>query len=439
MVTEASNDKRDDIFGWHHLLQKNVLVILLLGFSSGLPFPLVYSTLSAWLSESGVQLSTVSTFAWLGFAYSFKFVWAPIVDSMRLPGLTGLLGRRRAWMLLAQISIGVSLLFLAQMDPVQNIGAFAAVALAVAFSSATQDIVIDAYRIESADSRMQGVLAAAYQYGYRIAMLASMAGALALAEYASWSTTYMAMAGCMLIGVLTTLVCHEPAEQLRQSLYAGKTLLEKVKTWFHTAVAMPFADFLKRFGRFAIVLLLFISLYRISDYVLGILANPFYLEIGYSKIQVAAIAKVYGTWVTLLGVAAGAWAVLKVGVARCLFTATLLIASTNLFFAAMVVVGPEPWMLAVTITADNLAGGFSGTVLIAYLSSLTNLSFTATQYALLSSFMSMLGKFTAGYSGNVQESIGWLGFFLYAAALGVPAIALSFVVARRHDKLVGPT
>lgn len=435
-MTEASKDNADDIFGWHHLLQKNVLVILLLGFSSGLPFPLVYSTLSAWLSEAGLQLSTVSTFAWLGFAYSFKFVWAPIVDSIRLPGLTGLLGRRRAWMLLAQVSIGVSLLFLAKMDPTQNIGAFAAVALAVAFSSATQDIVIDAYRIESADSRMQGVLAAAYQYGYRIAMLVSMAGALALAEYASWSTTYMAMAGCMLIGVITTLVCHEPAEQIRQSLYAGKTALEKIVIWFRTAVAMPFADFLKRYGRFAIVLLLFISLYRISDYVLGILANPFYLEIGYTKVQIAAIAKVYGTWVTLLGVAAGAWAVLKLGVARCLFTATLLIASTNLFFAAMVIVGPEPWMLAVTITADNLAGGFSGTVLIAFLSSLTNLSFTATQYALLSSFMSMLGKFTAGYSGNVQESIGWLGFFLYAAALGIPAIILSFVVARRHDKLV---
>lgn len=439
MVTDTTGDKRDDIFGWHHLLQKNVLVILLLGFSSGLPFPLVYSTLSAWLSEAGLQLSTVSTFAWLGFAYSFKFVWAPIVDSIRLPVLTGLLGRRRAWMLLAQVSIGTSLLFLAQMDPLQSIGAFAAVALAVAFSSATQDIVIDAYRIESADSRMQGVLAAAYQYGYRIAMLVSMAGALALAQYASWSTTYMAMAGCMIIGIVTTLVCHEPVEQIRQSLYAGKNVLEKVALWFRTAVAMPFADFLKRFGSFAIVLLLFISFYRISDYVLGILANPFYLEIGYTKAQVAAIAKVYGTWVTLLGVAGGAWAVLKVGVARCLFTATLLIASTNLFFAAMVIVGPEPWMLAVTITADNLAGGFSGTVLIAYLSSLTNLSFTATQYALLSSFMSLLGKFTAGYSGNVQESIGWLGFFLYAAALGVPAIILSFVVARRHDKLIGPT
>ncbi len=436
-MTKVSSDTRDDIFGWHHLLQKNVLVILLLGFSSGLPFPLVYSTLSAWLSEAGLQLSTVSTFAWLGFAYSFKFVWAPIVDSLRIPGLTGLLGRRRAWMLLAQVSIGASLMFLAVMDPTENIGAFAAVALAVAFSSATQDIVIDAYRIESAASRMQGVLAAAYQYGYRIAMLASMAGALALAEYASWSTTYMAMAGCMLIGVITTLVCREPAEQLRQTLYAGKTVLQKSSLWFHSAVATPFLDFVKRFGRFAIVLLLFISLYRISDYVLGILANPFYLEIGYTKIQIAAIAKVYGTWITLLGVAVGAWAVLKLGVARCLFTATLLIASTNLFFAAMVIVGPEPWMLAITITADNLAGGFSGTVLIAYLSSLTNLSFTATQYALLSSIMSMLGKFTAGYSGNVQESIGWLGFFLYAAALGVPAIVLSFVVARRHDELVG--
>jgi PAT family beta-lactamase induction signal transducer AmpG len=436
-VTEAIKDNADEIFGWRHLLQKNVLVILLLGFSSGLPFPLVYSTLSAWLSEAGLQLSTVSTFAWLGFAYSFKFIWAPIVDSLRLPVLTGLLGRRRAWMLLAQLSVGVSLLFLAGMDPVDNIGAFAVVALAVAFSSATQDIVIDAYRIESADSRMQGVLAAAYQYGYRIAMLVSMAGALALAEYASWSTTYMAMAGCMLFGVMTTLICDEPVEQLRQSLYAGKTLLAKISIWFQTAVVMPFADFLRRFGRFAIILLLFISLYRLSDYVLGILANPFYLEIGYSKIQVAAIAKVYGTWVTLLGVATGAWAVLKLGVARCLFTATLLIASTNLFFAAMVIVGPEPWMLAVTITADNLAGGFSGTVLIAYLSSLTNLSFTATQYALLSSFMSLAGKFTAGFSGNVQESIGWLGFFLYAAALGVPAIALSFIVAKRHAKLVG--
>jgi PAT family beta-lactamase induction signal transducer AmpG len=422
--------------GWRYYLQQKVVVIFFLGFSSGLPFPLVYSTLSFWLAEAGVELSTVSTFAWLGFAYSLKFIWAPLVDSLRLPVLTRILGRRRSWMLLAQIAIGLSLLALSGIDPKQHIEAFALIAFAVAFSSATQDIVIDAYRIESAESRMQGVLAAAYQYGYRVAMLVSMAGALVLAEYASWTETYMAMAGCMVIGILTTLWCKEPAAQIRQALYTGKSATEKVAKWFRHAVADPFADFLKRFGRFAIVMLAFISLYRISDYVLGILANPFYYEIGFSKVQVGTIAKAYGIWVSLVGIGAGGWAVVKYGVARCLVIATILIASTNLFFAAMVVVGPETWMLAVTISADNFAAGLSGTVLIAYLSSLTNLSFTATQYALLSSFMSLLGKFTAGYSGNVQEAIGWLGFFLYAAALGIPAILLAMVVARRHAKLV---
>jgi PAT family beta-lactamase induction signal transducer AmpG len=423
--------------GWRYYLQQKVLVIFFLGFSSGLPFPLVYSTLSLWLRQAGVELSTVSTFAWLGFAYSLKFIWAPLVDALHLPVLTRVLGRRRGWMLIAQISIGLSLLVLADIDPTQHIEAFALVAFAVAFSSATQDIVIDAYRIESAETRMQGVLAAAYQYGYRVAMLVSMAGALALAEFASWTETYMAMAGCMVVGILTTLYCREPVVQIRESLYKGMSAIEKMVQWFKHAVADPFADFFKRFGSFAIVMLAFISLYRISDYVLGILANPFYYEIGFSNLQIAAIAKVYGLWVSLFGIGAGAWAVVQYGVARCLVIATILIASTNLFFAAMVIVGPEPWMLAVTISADNFAQGLSGTVLIAYLSSLTNLSFTATQYALLSSFMSLLGKFTAGYSGNVQEAIGWLGFFLYAAALGIPAILLAMVVARRHAKLVG--
>ena len=422
--------------GWRYYLQQKIVVIFFLGFSSGLPFPLVYSTLSLWLRQSGVELSTVSTFAWLGFAYSLKFIWAPLVDSLRLPVLTRVLGRRRSWMLVAQISIGLSLLALSGLDPAQHIEAFALVAFAVAFSSATQDIVIDAYRIESAESRMQGVLAAAYQYGYRVAMLISMAGALALAEYASWTETYMAMAGCMVIGILTTLWCKEPVTQIKQTLYAGKSAIEKLAQWFSHAIADPFADFFRRFGRFTIVMLLFISLYRISDYVLGILANPFYYEIGFSNLQIAAIAKGYGLWVSLVGIGAGGWAVVKYGVARCLVIATILIASTNLFFAVLVLVGPEPWMLAVTISADNFAQGLSGTVLIAYLSSLTNLSFTATQYALLSSFMSLLGKFAAGFSGNVQESIGWLGFFLYAAARGVPAILLAVVVARRHPKLV---
>jgi len=424
--------------GWRHYLQEKVLVIFFLGFSSGLPFPLVYATLSAWLEDAGIERSTISTFAWLGFAYSLKFVWAPFVDSLRLPLLSAIFGRRRAWMLLAQLSIGVSLLVLAGIDPARNIEAFALVALAVAFSSATQDIVIDAYRIESAADEMQGVLAAAYQYGYRISLLVSMAGALYLADFGSWELAYMAMAGCMVVGLLATLWCSEPGVATDAPADAAATYGDRVAAWFTHAVAEPFADFYARFGRYIFLILVFVSVYRISDYVLGILANPFYLAIGYSKSEVATVAKIYGTWMTIVGVGAGGWAVLRYGVARCLVVATTLIMSTNLFFALMTQVGPELWMLGVTITADNIAQGFGGTVLIAYLSSLTNRDFTATQYALLSSFMALFPKFLAGYSGNVQESLGWLGFFLYAALLGVPAIILAFVVARRHDALVDP-
>ena len=339
-------------------------------------------------------------------------------------------------MFLAQLSIGAALVVMSGVDPARNIEAFALIAFAVAFASATQDIVIDAYRIESAEISMQGLLAAAYQYGYRVSLLLSMAGALYIAEFASWTMAYLAMAGCMGIGILTTLLCREP-ETVIGPAYEGADFLSRAGSWFRHSVLDPFGDFITRFGRFAIILLIFVSLYRISDYVLGILANPFYLAIGYSKSQIATIAKVYGAWVTILGIGLGGWAVLRYGVARCIVTATILICSTNLFFAAMVIVGPEPWMLAVTISADNIAQGFGGTVLIAYLSSLVNVDFTATQYALLSSFMSLLPKFVAGYSGEVQESLGWLGFFLYAAALGVPAILLAIYVSRRHDALVG--
>ncbi|MEM8682077.1 MAG: AmpG family muropeptide MFS transporter [Pseudomonadota bacterium] len=416
-------------------LHRKAIVVFFLGFSSGLPFPLVYSTLSAWLEDASVERSTISTFAWLGFAYSLKFVWAPVVDSTRLPILNRLLGHRRSWMLLAQISLGLSIWFLSGVDPTANIELFAIVALSVAFFSATQDIVIDAYRIESAPDEMQGILAAAYQYGYRLSLLISMAGALYLADVVSWSQTYTIMAFCMALGVITTLLCAEP-EAISKARFGGNTFFEKSASWFRHAVADPFVDFFQRFGPFLFVVLAFVSLYRISDYVLGILANPFYLDIGFSKSEVATVAKVYGTWITLLGVGLGGWAVIRYGVARCLIIATTLIASTNLFFAAMTITGAELWMLAVTISADNIAQGFGGTVLIAYLSSLTVREFTATQYALLSSFMALLPKFLAGFSGNVQESIGWFGFFLYAAALGVPAIVLAVWVSRRHDALV---
>ena len=423
--------------GWRAYLQKRVLVIFFLGASSGLPFPLVYSTLSAWLEEAGVERATISTFAWLGFAYSLKFVWAPIVDSRAVPFLSRWLGRRRGWMLLSQLAIGAALWFLAGLDPAREIQAFALLALAVAFASATQDIVIDAYRIESAEDRLQGVLAAAYQYGYRLSLLVSMAGALYLAEFSDWHTTYRIMAGCMALGVITTFLCREPAANQRFGLADDQPLGARMAFWFNHAVAEPFRDFYRRFGKALFLVLLFVSFYRMSDYVLGILANPFYLDLGYSKSMVATIAKVYGAWITLLGVGLGGWAVMRLGVARCLVVATTLIASTNLFFAANALIGAEPWMLAVTISADNLAQGFGGTVLIAYLSSLTNRDFTATQYALLSSFMALLPKFLAGFSGDVQMAIGWLGFFLYACAMGIPAIVLSVYMARIHGRLVG--
>jgi len=421
---------------WRTYLQAKVLVIFFLGFSSGLPFALVYATLTTWLEDAGVARSSISTFAWLGFAYSLKFIWAPIVDSMRLPLLGRIFGHRRSWMLLAQVSIAVCLLVLSGLDPAGDIKAFALVAFAVAFSSATQDIVIDAYRIESAEDEMQGVLAAAYQYGYRIALIVSSAVALLIADFADWQLSYTIMAGCMVVGILTTLSCREPEGARSGPVYAGNGLVDKAQAWFVYAVADPFADFFRRFGSFLFVIIVFVSLYRISDYVLGILANPFYLAIGYTKSEVATVAKVYGAWVSVIGIGFGGWAVLRYGVARCIVIATTLIASTNLFFAVMTQVGPEVWMLAVTISADNIAQGFSGTVLIAYLSSLTSRAYTATQYALLSSLMALLPKFLAGFSGNVQESIGWLGFFLYAAALGAPAILLAVYVARRHDDIL---
>ena len=424
--------------GWRFYLQRRVVVIFFLGFSAGLPFLLVYSTLSAWLKDAGLQMSTISTFAWLGFAYSLKFAWAPFIDSLPLPVLTRLLGRRRSWLLLAQVCIGSALLVMASSDPAEAIGVFAIVALVVAFSSATQDIVIDAYRIEIAEDELQGLLAASYQYGYRLAMLIAGAGALYIAQYGSWSMAYTAMSACMLVGIATTLLCKEPDVHVERIDYAG-TIATKIALWFKHAVADPFIDFFSRFGRFAAVVVLFILFFRLSDYVLGILANPFYLDIGFTKAEVASVAKIYGVIVSLIGAGAAGWAVVKYGVARCLIIATVLIASTNLFFAVMVQVGAEIWMLMITISADNFAMGFGGTVFIAYLSSLVNASFTATQYALMSSMMSLLGKFTAGYSGNVQEALGWFGFFIFAAALGLPAIILSVIVAARHDKLLSNT
>ena len=425
MTTETSP-------GWRYYLQEKILVLFFLGFSAGLPFPLVYATLTAWLFEAGLEKSTISTFAWVGFAYAFKFLWSPLVDRLTLPLLTRLLGRRRAWLVLSQVAIGAGLFVLAGVDPAAATGAFAFMAVAVAFSSATQDMAIDAYRIECADSDMQAPLAAAYQYGYRVSMIVGGAGALFIAEFGSWQIAYQSMAACMFIGLLTTLFCKEPA--VPAGAQSGPIFDQGFVKWFAISVTGPFADFFKRYGSFALTMLAFIALFRISDYVLGILANPFYLDIGFSKAQIASVAKLYGLWVALFGIAGGGWSVIRFGLAKSLIAAATLIATTNLFFAGLAITGPDLIALAVTISFDNFAQGFAGTVFIAYLSSLTNISFTATQYALFSSLSVFFGKLVAGWSGEVQESLGYVGFFIYAAALGIPSIILSIIVVR-HGKL----
>ncbi len=416
--------------GWRYYLQEKLLVIFFLGFSAGLPLPLVYATLTAWLYEAGLPTSKISLFAYLMLAYSFKFVWSPLVDAVGLPVLTRWLGRRRAWLFASQVGLAVSLYMLSKVDPSSAMTVFVAVAACVAVLSATQDIVLDAYRIEIAPVDMQGVLAASYQYGYRVAIVVSGAGALYLAEFLSWSVAYSVMAACMAVGIVTTLYCKEPQNVTPPDYHFAGTWHEKVAKWFGAAIAGPFADFFRRYGWFALLMLSFIVVFRLSDYVLGILANPFYLDVGYTKSQVASVAKLYGLGVALIGIGAGGWAILKFGLARCLISATVLIASTNLFFALIVLTGPEIWVLALTISFDNFAQGFSGTIFIAYLSSITNMSFTATQYALFSSLSVLVAKISASFSGTVQESIGWFGFFLYAAALGIPSIILSIIVVR---------
>ena len=417
---------------WRVFLHPRVLGMLFLGFSAGLPFPLVFATLSAWLATAGVSKASIGMFAWIGITYSLKFIWAPLVDRLGLPLLDRLLGRRRSWMLVGQAGLILALLGLSGADPAGALAAVAWLALAVAFCSATQDIVIDAYRIEAVKAEVQGAMAASYQFGYRLAMLASGAGALFIADLVSWAAAYRAMAGLMVVGVLTVLIIREPESRraVDAPAVAKATALERLSLWLATAVLGPFADFFRRNGSWALVLLGFIACYRISDLILGVMANPFYIDIGFSLSQIAAIAKVFGFGMTLVGAALGGYAVARFGVTRPLVAGALLVAVTNLLFAWLAWSGPDLRILTATISADNLAAGFAGTVFIAYLSSLTSVAYTATQYALFSALMTLLGNFIGGFSGQVVEATDWISFFLYASVMGIPAILLSLVVAR---------
>ena len=411
-------------------LHPRVLAMLFLGFSAGLPFLLVASTLSAWLKTAGTSIGDIGLFAAVGILYSLKFLWAPLVDGLSIPLLTNWIGRRRSWMLLSQCLLICALLGLAWSDPGDDLTRFAGFAVLVAFASATQDIVIDAYRIEAVELKVQGAMAASYQTGYRLGLVLAGAGALFIAQIVSWQAAYEAMAASMAIGIITVLLIAEPSSAASKSAADGTVFSDGFAVWFRDAFIGPFVEFFGRNGRWALVLLAFIGVYRITDMVLGVMANPFYLDIGFSLIEIGSVTKVFGAVVVLLGAAGGGLAVARYGLGGPLVFGAVLLAVTNLFFAGMAVVGNELWFLFVTIGADNFAAGFTGTVFIAYLSGLTHVEYTATQYALFSSLMTLPGKLLAVGSGFIVEAIDWFGFFIYASAMGIPGILLAVIVVR---------
>ena len=483
------NKKKISIF-----LEKKVLKLLFLGFSSGLPILLVFSTLSVWLHKAGVSRSTVTLFSWAGFAYAFKYLWSPLVDNFKIPFFEKL-GHRRSWLLFSQIMILFSLIATALTDPSINIYLTAATITSLAIFSATQDIVIDAYRIESAPQNYQGPLSSMYIAGYRLAMLVGGAGSLWLASYLGveiykqsvWMIVYIAMGFFMFVGILTTLLSNEPnvkrnnvskdtqhtrfllvvlfavfsfiflyseienpfnsEDILKKFLFASfrislcfllMTLVilifinlkflskEKVKNIYLN----PIINFIQRYGKFAVSILVLIGLYRIADVVMGVVANIFYLEKGFNVKEIATYSKFFGVFATILGGFLGGFFALRFGTMKALFLGALIAASSNLLFAWLAISEANINFLITVITADNISSGFAGAAFVVYLSGLTSVKFTATQYALFSSLMLFIPKFIAGYSGSWIDVMGYANFFCITALLGLPVLLLIIWLAK---------
>ncbi len=499
-------------YSWLQVLaafrQPQVVNMLFLGFAAGLPLLLIFSSLSIWLREAGVDRSTVTYFSWAALAYSFKFVWAPIIDKLPLPWLTAELGRRRAWLLVAQMAIISAILWMAFTNPAEHLLPMVLATVLLGFSSATQDIVIDAYRIESADQELQALLASTYMAGYRVGMLASGAGALKLAawfgeegvyQYQAWQSAYLWMAAAMVVGVITTLLIPEPQQGRKESRYLNSLedylrflalflvavasfvlcfifctpLLDLLKerlfgadagllagfilatlrlglsiatAWLAARVAItlrlaraemlqetyvaPMVDFFRRYGRLALLILLLVGFYRVSDIVLGIIANVFYQDMGFTKDQIANVTKTFGLLMTIVGGFLGGALALHYGVMKILFLGALLSAATNLLFLLLAGSGADVWLLVGVIAADNLSSGLAGAAFVAYLSGLTSISFTAFQYAIFSSLMTLFPKMLGGYSGSIVDAIGYSNFFTLTALMGLPVLLLIYLVGR---------
>ncbi len=447
-------------------IHPKIIAVLLLGFSSGLPRLLVASTLGAWLLDSGVEKAAIGLFAYVAIPYSFNFVWAPLVDHLRLPWLTERFGRRRGWMLLSQAVLAALLLYMGQLNPATSPYAVAVVALLIGFMSATQDIVIDAYRTEFLDEEQYGQGAAVAVFGYRLGMLVAGAGALYIAQYIDWSAVYPAMAAFMLVGMVTALVAGEPgcegaegrgqgaeeyeakpacdrmpplmrreacaaserktnneaAEGREQGDEANKTNKQTTQERFFThAILDPFRDFAQRHKNW-LAILLFILFYRVPDGFIGFMTTPFLLDIGFTKVTVANIGKLYGFAATIAGMFIGGALIGRLGVMCCLWWFLLFQIGANLMYAAQAWVGVDPVFLIFTISMDNLSGGMVTAAAIAYMMSLCSMSYTATQYALLSSLASLASITLAGSAGWIAEIYGWEMMFILSAVMGLPAL-----------------
>jgi PAT family beta-lactamase induction signal transducer AmpG len=405
------------------------LTVFGLGFSSGLPFPLVYMTLSAWLAESGVSRTEIGLLSLAATAYSLKYLWSPLVDRVPIPILGRLLGRRRSWMLVAQLAVAGAIVGLSRTSPGTDLATTALWAVILAFASATQDIVVDAYRVELLEEHELGAGAANVVFGYRISWLVSSAGCLVLAEWYGWNTAILAMAAAMAIGITTVLLSREP--EARAAAVATSTEargLAAAWVWIREAIVAPFADFLRRPGW--VLVLAFVLFYKYGDYLINVMSNPFYLNLGFTKTEIAAISKVWGLIATLTGVFLGGLLVAKAGLLRALLIGGVLQALSNLVYVGLALAGASlPW-LTLTIAVENLAGGLGTAAFVAYLSSLCSVAYTATQYALLTAFSAIARQVFASIGGWLADQMSWAWFFGVTTIAALPGLVLLLVMIR---------
>ena len=409
---------------------RRIIAIFFMGFSSGLPLLLVLpgATLGIWLRESGVDLTAIGIFALVGIAYSFKFVWAPLIDHVPVPLLTRWLGRRRSWALVTQIALIISMVMLGHTDPATSPEVTALWAVVVAFASASQDIVIDAFRIELLDADEQGIGAAATQYGYRGGLIAAGAGALFAAEYGGWNFAFLVMAACVLVGVATVLLTREPRRGV-ETKSGAESQRAPILQGLKQAVVDPFASFMERDTW--LVILVFILFYKVGDAVAGAMAGPFYIDMEFTKVEIAEASKLFGVVATVVGVFVGSLMVYRMGIMKALMIAGILQMLSNLMFAAQAVIGHDFAFLFATIGIENLSGGMGSAAFVAYLSSLCDIKYTATHYALLSSLMAVPRTVFAASGGYIAETLGWVPFFLYTTVAALPGLLILWWLIRR--------